>query len=1327
MFSDAKPTVATPNRTYNLPTANEVAMIVCADMTDPESCPKSREVFIRLQENVTDKNTINTDKSILNKSVRRIDSISPHYDPLAYVITHMHGDFGFHIHINKYDPKRNQYSFKKITALDYYAYRTQIRSREQDTLLYGGMLSQQYLCDMYVKYEINKLHWLRKNQDKLKVNSYQGLVDAIAADDVADCSQSVILPSTVIGSPRHAQQCYQDAMAIVAHYGKPTLFITFTCNPKWPEISNAMKYDHSNSNRPDIIARVFKVKLTELLDDLVCKAIFGVVLANVHVVEFQKRGLPHAHMLMIVREHDKPKTADDYDKIVSAELPDPIKQPELYKLVTEHMLHGPCGECNKSCPCMNKDTNTCEKRFPKEYCSMTSDTADSYPEYRRRSPAEGGFTTSKKGVVMDNRWVVPYNAWLLLKYQSHINVEICCTVKAVKYLFKYVYKGPDKTSMKLQALDANNGLDHLNDVPTTNNSNNNNLTTRKRKPINEIENYINARYICPSEAVWKFHSFKMGDHYPNVQRLQIHLENQQTVTFREDRAELAVQDVVHTTLTGYFEIIKKERDHPLTDAQLGKDPVEKCLYKSARELTYHQFPLHYTWLPGKREWKRRVKNSGAPTIGRMYSVHELSGDGEKFFLRLLLTIVKDKASFEEIRTIDGHVFNTYKETCSELGLVGDDKEFYRCLNEAKETETSRKLCHLFTLIIVHNTILNHMQLWNTFKDELSNDFKHERVCRIQNPTPYEKEFCEEDYNECLYVLNNMLRAATNAEKTLESYHLPMPNYDMLYDEKRELMNPTLVESALNYDTSEQEVNLQQSLMKMNVDQLKVYEAVTAAIDRYRAEMNNVVITNDTIGISNTNVASSNVQFDNVQTVLYHKTTDRVFFIDAFGGTGKTFVCNAILSYARSQGQIAIAVSSSGISAVLLKDGTTAHSRLKIPIPIAKESFCNVTARSQTGQLLIQSTIIIWDEATMTERKTFEAFDRTLRELMKNKKIFGGKVMVMGGDFRQTLPVIPRQGRAGVMAEIVKKSPIWKSVQKYSLTINERVKQFGHQSPGMQCYADFLLKVGNGEIEYEDDIFETLIRIPDEYVFEHQTIDELLTYMYSTEDGNISMSDKAILTPKNEDVDLINEIAIKKMDGDMYTCESCNTAIHDDHLQAHLYTTEFMQSINGFGLPPHKLLLKLNAPIILLRNLDQRKGLCNGTRLKVLQISQFRIKAEIMSGSHVGDIVSIPRILCSPNNAHLPFVLQRRQFPIKLAFALTINKAQGQSLKKAGIYLPSPVFTHGQLYVALSRCGCPENMKILIKQVDGIQGKFAKKPGTYTRNIVYPEALSFYEF
>jgi hypothetical protein len=207
----------------------------------------------------------------------------------------------------------------------------------------GKKLYQEWLVDQYCKVENERLNYLRFNQNKIRADLYQGLADAVhAADGDADAIVSgkcIIMPSSFTGGPRHMTQLYQDSMAIVRSMGKPDLFITITCNPKCPEILRELRpgaastspNTHTASNthtwetpndRPDLINRVFRIRLNCLQDDVLKGGVFGRVIGGIHVIEFQKRGLPHAHILLILHPEDKPRTVHDYDRMVWAQIPD---------------------------------------------------------------------------------------------------------------------------------------------------------------------------------------------------------------------------------------------------------------------------------------------------------------------------------------------------------------------------------------------------------------------------------------------------------------------------------------------------------------------------------------------------------------------------------------------------------------------------------------------------------------------------------------------------------------------------------------------------------------------------------------------------------------------------------------------------------------------------------------------------------------------------------------------------------------------------------------------------------------------------------------------
>ena len=496
-------------RRYNAQTAPEVAILMEEDATQP------RDIVLKLREG----------------GLKRINELHPSYDALQYPIAFPHGTDGYSIYL-KAVLADGQREGRKVTQMQYYSYHIMVRVGNH--LLKLKRLFQQILVDAYCKIETERLSFLRREQRTLRADNYTSLHDNLVINDgdPQNVGQRVVLPATYTGGPRwmHARQA--DAMAYVRRMGRPDLFITMTTNPKWEEIISNLLPGQEPHDRPDIIARVFSQKL-KCLVDLIKKGVLGKMQAFLYTIETQKRGLPHCHLLLWVAPEDKIRP-NEIDSVISAELPDIRHDPILHKLVLKHMIHGPCGAVNTRSPCMKN--GKCDHGFPKQFLLETEQGQDSYPKYRRRTPEDGGFSAQilrrqeGSNVIfdIDNRWVVPYNPFLIRNFACHINVEICSSINSIKYVTKYITKGTDQAVFQLLETDGQNNID-------------------------EISLFQNARYVGSSEAVWRILEHHISEHFPPVVGLDVHLENGQRVYFNEDNArEIANQQPPPTKLTAFF-------------------------------------------------------------------------------------------------------------------------------------------------------------------------------------------------------------------------------------------------------------------------------------------------------------------------------------------------------------------------------------------------------------------------------------------------------------------------------------------------------------------------------------------------------------------------------------------------------------------------------------------------------------------------------------------------------------------------------------------------------------------------------------------------------
>jgi hypothetical protein len=1184
------------HRRFNLPTADEVAVIL-PGMEGVTTDQRSRDIVLQNR----------------THGLQIISDLHPAYVPLYYVLLFPYGENGWHPGMRQRVLDGSTVAPNRLTLCRYVAYRLQVRRNEYSALLRGGRLLQRYIVDMFASIDQSRLRYFQNNQPRIRACLYSGLEDAAAEGDenidLHTLGQRFILPSSYIGGPRHMQQRFQDSMAIARYYGQVDLFMTVTTNPQWPEITRELLPGQTSYDRPDLVSRVFQMKKTAIIDFIYKHGIFGTPVAYVYTIEFQKRGLPHMHLLLFLKEPHKLNTTEAIDSCIWARWPDPVSQPMLFETVKRCMVHGPCGTANPTSPCM--ENGKCSKGYPKPFAQFTTMDEHGFPIYFRpddnRSFPIGGINVS-------NQWIVPFCPFLSALFDCHINVESAASLGSLKYLFKYIQKGPDLASLEINDRD-------------------------------EIKRYTEGRYISPSEASHRIYQFDIHDQIPTVVRLQIHLPGQHMVTFNPDEdinTILARASRERTTLTAYFE----------ANADSGSLGVE------ARKYTYQEFPQHFTWKAEQKKWSIRKKNRA---IGRMYFVPPTAG--ERFYLRTLLTVVRGAKSFADLRRyLTDEPYPTYHAACLARGLLEDDGEWSQCLAEASQMQTGTRLRHLFSTILLYCAPSQPLQLWLQYRVHLCDDLRYRlHGLGVDNASD------DDIYDYGLYIIDNILH---EAGRSLSEW----PTMPHLRHQWQEYSINDMIAEQLNYDRFSQREIWESLYQLLNDEQNSAYHKILRSVE-------------DDAG--------------------------RIFMLHGPGGTGKTFLYKVVCSKLRSEGVVVLCIASSGIAALLLPGGRTAHSMFKIPIDgLSSSSVCNIPKNSMRAGLMRAVKCIIWDEIVPQHRHAIEALDRTLRDLRDYDNPFGGVTVLIGGDFQQTLPVIPKGSRQEILDATVTRSYLWADIETLHLHRNMRLKDDSEAEE----FGRWLLQIGhglnsdqNGRIEIPQDICT-------------YDIESLMNFVYPQLQSSPPpppqyFLNRMILAPRNSDVNDVNEILLDRMAGDAKTYYSADEIIHEpgaDDQNHLLITPEFLRSINSTSLPPGELRIKIGCPLILMRNLSPSNGLCNGSRMIVTGMSERVLQVQLIGGDHDGEPAFIPRISLIPTSTpNFSFKIRRRQFPVRLAFAITINRAQGQSVKVVGLDLRIPVFAHGQLYVALSRVTSRRNLKILLSH-NNLDSK--------TNNVVYQEVL-----
>ena len=641
-------------RTHNLPVTNDVAVVFRSNDGGPQF---DQDIVIHYK----------------SEGPVRIKEINPLCDPLSFPLLFPFGGFGWDpsLRLSLVGDTRVR---KSLTQRRFYAFQIFFRGIDVKafSLLHEcGQLFQLYIIMAYLKVEKSQLEYLRHNQTRLKSEKYSILKRFLRfnCDQNVQIGRQVILPSGFVGSPRNLHQLFLDSMALVQHFGRPDYFVTFTCNPDWPHIKNNIADRQTTYNRPDIVARVFHATVNQFLREIVEKKFFGPVVAYTAVIEFQKRGLPHLHLLIIVANGYKPLTPDIVDKFISAEIPDKERFPILHDLVLKYNVHGPCKE-NR---CL--EDGKCIRGFPKPFADSTLIDGDSYPTYKRNDSQ----SVDNGHRCVNNSYIVPYSPILTAKFRAHINVEVCSSItKSVKYLFKYLFKGFDAATLDIRT-----------DEPVAN--------------VDEIRAFQEARYVTAPEAVWRLLQFPLHYISHTIVRLPVHLEDEHLVLFNADLNVDQLEGNLRNSsmLLGFFRLCSSD--------------------EFAGSLLYSEIPLHYTWNKISYRWEKRKRNS-QKIISRIHNVGPT--EFERFALRLLLLHRRGPRSFEDIRTDDrGVIHNLFREAAIALNLLNNGDEWRQCLQESTLVSSPRSIRLLFATICCLSSPQSAPELWCAFSDSMTEDFR----------------------------------------------------------------------------------------------------------------------------------------------------------------------------------------------------------------------------------------------------------------------------------------------------------------------------------------------------------------------------------------------------------------------------------------------------------------------------------------------------------------------------------------------------------------------------------------------------------------------------
>ncbi|KAJ6019739.1 hypothetical protein N7499_003178 [Penicillium canescens] len=979
-----------------------------------------------------------------------------------------------------------------------------------------GRLACEYAVDMFSRTEEERLHYLKRGR-----RMQAAAMDEAPNPDIPDLFENKI-PAGFMGSRAWASDQVADSLAIARQLAKPSLFLTMTTNPNWPEIqSQLLPGQH--------------------FTDILRWEKFGGLLYEICVTEFQKR-----------------------DGFICAELPDPDEDPALHAAIGRFHMHSQ-NHLDRSTSRCNRD-GRCIYEYPQPINNQTYMDDLGRVHYRRRK--------------QEDRWVTPHVPALVHLLDCHIYADVCSTATIFLYLFKYLFKGPDRARFGIRALhDARaDGEDDQ---------------------IDEFRDYMNARYLSSSEAVYRILNFHTVSKRPGVRCLSVHLEGK-NLGRMHDRNQPGYSEM--SDLLWYFK-------RPSTETFSGLKYTEffSLYYLETVPL---DVPLHrgQTLIatvttekgPCQKVLRRRVRQ---PIVTRLQTVPLRLK--ETFYLRALLQ-VRPANSFEDVRTMRGHCYPTYQEAATELGLFQDNHEAVYAMNEAITAYSRPSQLRFLFAQLLSNLPFPAVELWSRFQGDLNADY------RLRHPTAHATDL----------ALQDLARYLSAQGSSLAQCGLPEP-----------------VQRCA-------EVDLELAFFQTQL--LSIRGRHKEAYGRMNPDQKGI--------------------FDHL---LDQSDIGGCYFIDGRAGRGKTFLMSAMCDRIRADERIVCVTGTTALSVIHYERGRTAHSAFGIPVQESDMGLVSkVSPQSGRAELLRQASLLIWEELPMAKKAVVECTDQLLQDIMRNDLPFGGKLFIGLGDFRQVAPVV--RGSSGPTATLnssIRTSTLWNHFKVLRLTTP--VRQAG--GPVYARWVD----------QHLDDLDAAA-----DFLFPQDSV--------STSAAAVQ---HALLSPFNARVDLFNKLILERLPGVQIKELDDSTFNLPTGAEADLLSV-----LNEPGIPPHELSLKIGAVASVMRNLSIEKNLVKNVRVQVVNLLPNVVQSPTFY---------LPRITFEFRPHRANWTVQRRQFPLRLAYATTFNSCQGLTLDRVVLDLTLPVFAHGQLYTSLSRVRSAVDIRILRDPNDTEQDNI---------NVVYHELL-----